>query len=85
MDDESLQEALEEENSYKFTFKDFHDRHPDYCIDKLELDESDKISVVEYAPKIFRNIRKSMFTEETLLESLIPAVNYVGIHNFEPG
>jgi len=78
---------LEEENCYSITFRDFHNKYEakQYCIDKLELDDADRISIVEYAPKIFRNIRKNMFTEETLLESLIPAVNYVGIHNFEPG
>ena len=79
-DADSISKAMKEENAYHFLAKDFIKANPNHCIPKIAVADSDYISIVEYAPRIYRNIRKSIITEETLFKSLIPSVNYNGIH-----
>jgi hypothetical protein len=40
---------------------------------------------VEYAPMIFRNIRKDYISEKAFYESFVPTLNPQGIFNFKTG
>ncbi len=78
-------EALNETIVYEIAPKEFCDEHQEFTVPKVEVDEADRISIVEFAPKLFRNIRRSLLSEESILECLIPAANYHAIHNFQTG
>ena len=43
------------------------------------------MKITEYAPKIFRNLRKNVIKEEELMESFIPNLNMTGMFNFKAG
>lgn len=43
------------------------------------------MKVYEYAPKIFRNIRRNYVSEETILDSFIPKYNMDGMYDFKRG
>ena len=49
------------------------------------MSRSANITITEYCPKIFRNIRKDLVSEQTLFKSLIPSQNFKGIHSFSTG
>ena len=50
---------------------------------KLNIDE--KIKFTEFAPMIFRNIRKKYISEKAFYDSFIPTLNPQGIFKFETG
>jgi hypothetical protein len=43
------------------------------------------MEITEFAPHIFRNIRRDIISEQLLFDSFIPAANFSGIHNFQTG
>ena len=49
------------------------------------MDESDLITVSEYAPEMFKALRHKMISEKQLLNSFIPVKNTSGIFNFKTG
>ena len=51
----------------------------------FDIDSGDLIIVKEFAPRIFRNLRKNILTEDLLLETFKPCFNFQGIHNFSTG
>ena len=50
---------------------------------KVNIEEKTKFT--EFAPMIFRNIRKKYITEKTFYDSFIPTLNPQGIFKFETG
>lgn len=64
---------------------DFHKEFKKYCIKSYSAKEDNMVIVNEYAPKIFRNIRKSYISEETILNSFIPNLNMDGMYHFKTG
>lgn len=62
------------------------EQHGDKCIYDLAEDVSIKISIIEYYPRLFREIRKKVgVTEDFLFKSFIPQHNIQAIHNFFTG
>ena len=51
----------------------------------FSISENEKVKVKEYAPNIFREIRKSLVDDELFLDSLKPSQNFNAIHNFKLG
>ena len=44
-----------------------------------------EIKIIEYAPKIFRNIRKKICSEKLIFDSFKPSDNINAMHNFQRG
>lgn len=63
----------------------FSKDHPDYTIHGYVQEEDTDTTVWEYAPSIFRNIRKGRISEHQLLQSFIPNKNMTGMYNFKTG
>ena len=83
--DGELQDAFEEENEIVVLAEDFLQKNPDYGVDVFEVTSQDRITIVEYAPKLFQKIRSNIISEKDLLESIIPAANFSAMHNFTTG
>ena len=49
-------EALNETIVHEIAPKEFCDEHQEFAVSKMEVDNDDHISIVEFAPKLFRNI-----------------------------
>ena len=54
-------------------------------IPDFEFNDTEKITIKEYAPKIFRSIRRKFIKEQDLLDSFIPNKNMDAIKNFKSG
>lgn len=63
----------------------FAREHPDLIIDGYVKMNDIDTKVWEYAPTIFRNIRKGKITENQLMSSFIPNKNMTGMYNFRTG
>ena len=81
-DDQALEEAIKFENKFTLHAKRFAEASKELCIPKIWIEEKDKMEITEYAPAVFRNIRKDIVSEQLLFDSFIPAANFTGIHNF---
>ena len=80
-----MKEACHEKKETDLDAKAFITENPDFAIENFQLSSSDKIKIIEHAPKVFRQIRQSHLAEETLLEAVIPSANQKAIYNFEMG
>ena len=58
IDDSNIQNFIEEFTTKKLNAHNFQKNRPDLCISKLKTSERDQIRIIEYAPKIFSEIRK---------------------------
>lgn len=54
-------------------------------IQSIESDIQNIVTVTEYAPNIFRNIRRELVSEQLMFESFIPISNFKGVHDFKTG
>lgn len=64
-----------EVNTVMVHSNDFAKTHPEFIIKGYDDPTNIEIEVREYAPKIFRTIRKDLLTEDQLHLSLIPKKN----------
>jgi hypothetical protein len=80
-----VEEDMEKVNKYTLQTTDFEEKNPGMVIEDFKMDSSSTISIVEYSPKIFRSIRQDIISSEDIFKSLIPRVNFHGIHNFSTG
>ena len=55
---------------------------PGYC---KHIHEDDQITVLEYAPRLFRCIRNNIVSEDQLLQTFMPSKNCRGMYNFKIG
>lgn len=66
--------------------KDFYERHSDLCIYETGPSGENFLEIVEFAPKIFGDIRRKFNVSETMLfNSFAPIHNITAIHNFFTG
>ena len=63
--------------------KNYLKNHENAQISGLNINEG--IILTEYAPMLFRNIRKSFVSEQELYEAFTPKNNPEGIFNFKTG
>lgn len=49
---------MKEVNIVECNAYDYLETNPDNCIIEYPISKTDKVRIVEYAPKLFRNIRK---------------------------
>lgn len=82
---DDLDQARDEKELNVVNARKFITENPDYAISDFDLSSSDTIKIRELAPKVFRQIRQNYLSEETLLESVIPAANQKAIYNFDMG
>ena len=62
--------------THQISLANFMEQHGDKCIYDLAEDVSIKISIIEYYPRLFREIRKKVgVTEDFLFKSFIPQHN----------
>ena len=52
-DDDALEEALTEETAQTLNAIDFVNKYPEHCIPKIDVSATNKILIVEYAPRFF--------------------------------
>ena len=71
--------------THKINSKQFVETNPDYSIGGFHIDSGTEVSIVEYAPLLFRNIRSSLITEENYFRSFVPRKNFNGLFNFKKG
>jgi len=77
-----IEKAVHAEETHMVRPDDFVFNHPDHSIDEFEVSKSDSVIITEYAPAIFKKIREGIISDKAIYESLIPSVNFSGIHNF---
>ena len=70
---------------HKIASKSFVEDHPDFSIGGFHIDEEQQVNLTEYAPILFRNIRKKHITEENFYRSFVPSKNFEGLFNFKRG
>ena len=75
-DEDTLREAAEDENSFTIEASKFFEKYPEHELKKFNEGSGGKISMTEYAPKLFRNIRKEFVSEQLMFESFKPASNF---------
>ena len=66
---DNMQDMIPEFNDSKTVLihsNDFADNNPSFCIDGYHDPQNTEIKVTEYAPKIFRKIRKEIISEKNL-------------------
>lgn len=80
-----LTEYVDKSKSYDIDAVKFCEDNPDKCIQKFKVNRNVELEVIEHAPKLFRLVRRGLISEEEIMNSLIPALNYEAIHNFETG
>ena len=81
---DELWTSLNSQSKFKINSKHFVENHPDYSIQGFHI-EDQQVLVTEYAPLLFRNIRKIHITETNLFKSFIPSRNFQAIFNFKTG
>lgn len=86
IDDTNIQNFIDEVTKKKLNAQTFQKNHPSLCISNLKTSDKDHLRIIEYAPKIFSEIRKDLnISIQNLIESLCPKNNYEAIHNFLTG
>lgn len=71
--------------TYKINAESFSKKNPEKCIKKLSVNHSEEIEVIEHAPLLFSLVRRGLKSEQEIMNSLIPSLNFEAIHNFETG
>lgn len=82
---EDMLAEIEATEAYDVNLKQFTENFSECCIQGYSVDDSESVHVTEFAPYIFRNIRKGLISERVLFQSLIPNRNMKGIYNFKTG
>ena len=59
------------------------DKNPEFQVKGLNCSEN--IILTEYAPLLFRNVRKDFVTEDQIFKAFIPSNNPEGMKNFKTG
>ena len=54
-------------------------------IDEFKIAVDADVKITEFAPKIFRQIRRRHVSEQLMLDSFLPIVNFKGIHTLDIG
>ena len=73
-----MQDLIPEFNDSKTILihsNDFADKNPQYVINGYHDPQNTEIKVTEYAPKVFRKIRKEIITESKFQFSFVPNNN----------
>lgn len=52
------------------------------CLSSVQVEDDLEVKIVEYAPNIFRNIRKNICSEKLIFDSFKPSENMNAMHNF---
>ena len=47
--------------------------------------ETDQIRVTEFAPRLFKELRKGIISDKKIIEALSPSANFLAMHNFQIG
>lgn len=63
-DTNQLWSECNERTQFRFILDDYLHIHPEYGIENFCIDDTEPVIFTEYAPKIFRNIRKNAKIEE---------------------
>jgi hypothetical protein len=84
-DNDALWTECNEISKFNVEANHFAEKFPDYTISGYNEETKEKIHIKEFAPKIFRNIRKKHLTEDQLLHSFVPNLNMSGMYNFRTG
>ena len=82
---EKLKEYFTASSSHDIDADKFTKENKDKCIKKLRVGRYEELKVVEHAPKLFKLVRRGLKSDQDIMNSLIPALNYEAIHNFETG
>lgn len=82
--DELLTEC-QEVSTFNVCTSYFRDQNKDLMIPNFDINDTEKITIKEYAPKIFRNIRRKFINEKDLFDSFVPSKNTDAIHSFKTG
>ena len=82
--DELLTEC-QEVSTFNVCTSYFREQNQELLIPNFDINDTEKITIKEYAPKIFRNIRRKFIREKDLFDSFVPNKNMDAIHNFKTG
>jgi hypothetical protein len=47
--------------------------------------DTDKIRVTEFAPNLFKELRKGIISNKKIIDALSPSANFLAMHNFQIG
>ena len=85
-DTDMLWSECNERTQFRLQLEDYVQMHPEYAIKDFCIDDLEPVIFTEYAPKIFRNIRKNAnINERDMFENFMPVKNMNGMYNFKPG
>lgn len=63
----------------------FLKKNPDVAINSFKISDLENIVVIEYAPEIFKKIRKNIISEKDIYDSFLPSDNFAAMTNFQTG
>ena len=68
--------CMKGQETHKIYSKEFSEIHPDFSIGGFYIEEGLEVTITEYAPLLFRNIRSNVITEENFFRSFVPRKNF---------
>ena len=65
--EEQLKNDCSEISTFQVKSLEFAQKHPEFCIEGYTETDDHRITITEYAPKIFRKIRQGRLSEKQLM------------------